>query len=74
MAPHAAPRRSLEEHVLQHVGDAGPAVRLVEEPRLDVGHHRNDRRGMVRLDQQGEAVGEDFADNVFGPKTVSGER
>ena len=68
MAPDAAPCRALEEHVLEHVGDAGPAVRLVEETRLHVSDHRNHRRGVVRLHQQGEAVREDLADNALGPQ------
>jgi hypothetical protein len=49
--PDAAARGALEEHVLEHVGDAQPAVGLVEEARLHVGHHRHHRRRAVLLHQ-----------------------
>jgi hypothetical protein len=54
--------------VLQHMRDAGPPVWFIEEPSLDVGHHGNDRRRVVGLNQESQAVGEDFADNALCPK------
>ncbi len=64
-APAARP---LEEHVLQDVRDTGPSVRLVEEAGLHMGHHRNDWRRVIRLDEQGKTVGEDFAEDSGGPE------
>jgi hypothetical protein len=64
---HAPPGRALEEHVLQHVRDADPMVRLVEETRLHMSDDRHNWCGMIRLNQKREAVREDFAVDIFGP-------
>src|SRR6185503_8799011 len=63
----AAPGGSLEEHVLQHVGNAHPFVRLVEVPGANVGDDRDDGGGLVALNENGEAVGEDLAMYAVGP-------
>ena len=65
--PRPAARRALEEHVLQHVRDPGPAVRFVEEPGLHVGHHGGHGGGAVALDQEREAVGQHLAAHAGGP-------
>ena len=64
---HAAARGALEEHVLEDMGDAGPAIGLVEEAGLHVGDDRDHRRGVVRLHQQGEAVVQDLAPDARRP-------
>jgi hypothetical protein len=64
---HTATLGALEEHVLQHVRDPGPAVGLVEEPRFHVGHHGNYRGGTIGLDQESETVGKDFPDDAVCP-------
>jgi hypothetical protein len=33
-----------------------------------MGHHGNDRRRVIRLDEQGKTVGEDFAEDAGGPE------
>ena len=63
---------ALEEHVLQDVGDPDPAVGLVEESRLDLGHHGHDGCGAVLLDQERQPVGQDVAADTRGPERRSG--
>ena len=59
-----AGRRSLEEHVLEHVRDPHPAIGLVEETGFHMRDNRRDRRGAVALHQQRETVGEDFPPDI----------
>jgi hypothetical protein len=53
---HAAALGALEEHVLENVGNPAPAIRLVEESRLDVSNDRNYRSRVVCLNQEREPV------------------
>jgi hypothetical protein len=69
---HPAARGALEEHVLEDVGDAGPAVGLVEEPRPHVGDDRHHRRGVIGLHQQGQAVVQDLLSDTGGPIGTTG--
>jgi hypothetical protein len=55
---HAAARRALEEHVLEHVRHADDVVRLVEVAGAHEGVDRDDRRRGVAPDEHGEAVRE----------------
>ena len=50
------PLRPLEVHVLQHVADPHQPVRLVEVPRLHVGHDGDDLGRVVLAHQHGQAV------------------
>ena len=51
-------RSALEIHVLQHMGDPNPLVRLVEVTGLHVGEGSYNWCRTVPLDQQGQSVGE----------------
>jgi hypothetical protein len=53
--------------VLEDVGDTDPAVGLVEESRLYMGHDRHHRGGVIELDQECQAVGEHLASYAVGP-------
>jgi hypothetical protein len=66
----------LEEHVLQHVRDPGPPIRLVEKASLDVRDHSYHWCGMIRLDQQRQTIGENLAVDSCGPErwVVGGNR
>jgi hypothetical protein len=44
-------------------------IRFIEEPGFDVGDNRDYRSGAVGLDQQGQAVRQDFPVDVFGPES-----
>jgi hypothetical protein len=47
--------------------DPDPPVGLIEETSFDVGDHGHYRRRTVRLDQNSEAVGENFPVDACGP-------
>ena len=64
---HPAARRPLEEHVLEHVGDPDPAVRLVEEAGLHMGDHRDGRCRRLVLREEGEPVRQHLARHPLGP-------
>ena len=63
---------SLEEHVLDDVGDPDLVVLLVEVARLHPDVHGHDGRGVDLLHQDGEAVGEFFPDDVVGQTAPDG--
>ena len=47
---------SLEEHVLEHVGDSADVIGLIEVSGFDVRHDRDDGRRRVATDQHSQAV------------------
>jgi hypothetical protein len=47
------------------VGEAVLVIGLVEVPGFDVRHDRDDGGGVIDLNEEGEAVGEDGAVNGF---------
>ena len=62
--PHAAGGGALEEHVLEHVGDADHVIGFVEVADLHVrddGHHRRRR---ITAHEEREAVRQDLTHRV----------
>jgi hypothetical protein len=68
---HPAPRRALEEHVLEHVRDSAPPVRLVEESGLDVSNHRHRGGRGLLLHQERESVGQHLPPDIPGPALIA---
>jgi hypothetical protein len=62
---HAARRRALEVHVLQHVRDTDDVVRLVEVSGADERDDRNDRSRPVATDEHREPVRQSRPDDGF---------
>ena len=61
----AALLRALEDHVLEQVGQSGAEpLSLVDAAALHPDLHTGHRRGMVGLDQHGEAVGQHAAEGA----------
>ena len=57
--------RSLEEHVLERMGETVLFVGLVEVTSLDVGDDRDHRRRRLLLNENGETVGQHRAVNAL---------
>jgi hypothetical protein len=60
--------------VLEDVGDTGPALGLVEEPRFDVGDDRDDGGRFIGLNQEGQTVGKELLANAGRPDRRSVKR
>jgi hypothetical protein len=61
----AARGRALEEHVLEHVGDADHVIGFVEVARADVGDDRHDRRRRIAPHDDRESIRQAVAPDAF---------